>query len=130
MSREMNRGPLRFSPQAMHALRSAPWPGNIRQLQNEVKRLVICAPGPEIEIEDLAPEIAGEPLPELADSSDSDRVLDDAMGDYEKRLLLEALSSHGNNQVQTAKALGLSRQGLIKKMKRYGISGPSRDAGE
>jgi DNA-binding NtrC family response regulator len=126
--REISREPLRFSPQAVQALRSAPWPGNVRQLQNEVKRLAICAPGPAIEFEDLAPEIAGE-APKPATPGDSDRALDEAVGGYEKKLLIEALSAHGNNQVQTAKALGLSRQGLIKKMKRYGIPGPSRDFG-
>jgi DNA-binding NtrC family response regulator len=55
MCGEMNRAPLRFSPQAIEALRSAPWPGNIRQLQNEIKRLAICVAGPVIELEDLAP---------------------------------------------------------------------------
>jgi DNA-binding NtrC family response regulator len=130
MCREMKREPLRFSAQAMHALRSAPWPGNIRQLQNEIKRLAICALGPVIEIEDLAPEIGGEALSAPPPAVDSERVLDDAVGDYEKRFLMEALRNHGNNQVQTAKALGLSRQGLIKKMKRFGIAGPSKDSGE
>jgi Nif-specific regulatory protein len=130
MCREMKREPLRFSPHVIHALRTAPWPGNIRQLQNEIKRLAICAPGPVIEIEDLAPEIAGEAFSEPAAPGDSERALDAAVGDYEKRFLLEALRAHGNNQVQTAKALGLSRQGLIKKMKRFGIAGPSREAGD
>jgi len=130
LCREMKREPLRFSAQAMQALRKAPWPGNIRQLQNEIKRLAICAPGPVIEIEDLAPEIGGDAPSEPLSSNDSDRALDEAVGDYEKRCLQEALHAHGNNQVRTAKALGLSRQGLIKKMKRFGIAGPSKDSSE
>jgi two-component system NtrC family response regulator len=74
-------------------------------------------------------EISGEePSAPLA-SNDSDRVLDQAVGEYEKRLLLEALRAHNNNQVQTARALGISRQGLIKKMKRFGIAGPTNAGG-
>jgi Nif-specific regulatory protein len=130
MCREMKREPLRFSAQAMHALRGAPWPGNVRQLQNEIKRLAICVPGPVIESEDLAPETGGAALSEPPSSPGSSRALDEAVGDFEKRLLLDALRAHGNNQVQTAKTLGLSRQGLIKKMKRFGIAGPSKDAAE
>jgi Nif-specific regulatory protein len=130
MCREMNREPLRLSPQAMRALRGAPWPGNIRQLQNEIKRLAICASGPVIEVADLAPEIAGDRSSQPPPLNDSDRPLDNAVGDYEKRFLIDALRSHGNNQVQTAKALGLSRQGLIKKMKRFGIAGTLKDSDE
>jgi transcriptional regulator with PAS, ATPase and Fis domain len=47
--------------------------------------------------------------------------LKDAVTALEKRMILEALRDSNNNQQRAAKALGLSRQGLIKKMKRYGI---------
>ena len=47
--------------------------------------------------------------------------MDRAMDVHEKQIVIEALKNHNGNQVRTAKALGLSRQGLIKKMKRLGI---------
>ena len=53
---------------------------------------------------------------------DAGRPLDAALADYEKKLIIAALGENGNNQVRTAEALGLSRQGLIKKMKRLGVS--------
>ena len=128
---EMKKPSMTFSPQAMASLTAAPWPGNIRQLQNEVKRLVICAAENVISAADLSERIRGavshgdigascNPGDETTVASKS--PLDSAMEAYEKRLLFDALQRHGGNQVHTAKALGLSRQGLIKKMKRHGIS--------
>ncbi len=96
-----------------------------------VKRLVICAAENVISAADLSERIRGavshgdigascNPGDETTVASKS--PLDSAMEAYEKRLLFDALQRHGGNQVHTAKALGLSRQGLIKKMKRHGIS--------
>ncbi len=53
--------------------------------------------------------------------SKSTRSLSEAVTDLERRLILEALQLCGQNQQQAARVLGLSRQGLIKKMNRYGI---------
>ena len=114
---EFNKPDMKFSPEALAALAAAPWPGNIRQLQNEVKRLVICAAEDVISVDDLREEIraqAGEP-------SEDRSTIDRAMDTHERQIVVDALKTHGGNQVHTAKALGLSRQGLIKKMKRIGI---------
>ena len=50
--------PLRFSPAAEECIKRFPWPGNVRQLQNEVQRLAALADGPEIQPADLSPDIA------------------------------------------------------------------------
>ena len=132
--REMNKPAMTFSPDAIASLMAAPWPGNIRQLQNEVKRAAICAAENAISAADLSERIRGPGAAGPPSASESpgasgdeaactsDSPLDNAMDAYEKRLLFDALRQHGGNQVQTAKSLGLSRQGLIKKMKRHGIS--------
>ena len=116
----LRRPDLAFAPDALAALRAAPWPGNVRQLQNEVKRAAICAPGTVIRREDLS---VGAPAgdDDGAPSGDSG-PLDTALADYERRLLVEALRAHDGNQARTATTLGVSRQGLIKKMKRLGIA--------
>ena len=54
------------------------------------------------------------------------RTLKERIGRIEKRLLEEALAERGGNQTRTAEDLGLTRQGLIKKMERYGIKGRGR----
>jgi DNA-binding protein Fis len=51
----------------------------------------------------------------------STQALKEAVAELEKRMIVEALQSCQQNQLQAAKLLGLSRQGLIKKLKRYGI---------
>jgi Nif-specific regulatory protein len=113
---ELSRG-------AMRRLMEADWPGNARQLQNEIKSLVACARNRVIGEEDLANGIAPEiraieptPVPPQAAS------LKHAVEDLERRMIAEMLRATGNNQQKTAKALGLSRQGLINKLKRYRLS--------
>ena len=117
--KEFNKPGMNFSPEALAVLGSAPWPGNIRQLQNEVKRLVICAAEDAISVDDLRDEMrvhAGNTDGEAV--TDERSTMDRAMDTHERQILIDALKSHNGNQVQTAKTLGLSRQGLIKKMKR------------
>jgi len=105
-------------------LTHAPWPGNVRQLRNEVTRLAACARGSTIEVEDLwegipAPEAeAAVPVPAPGTTPQS---LKKAIEDLERRMIGEALASTKNNQQQAAKMLGLSRQGLINKLKRYSL---------
>jgi DNA-binding NtrC family response regulator len=104
-------------------LAGAAWPGNIRQLRNEVMRLAACARQSVITEDDLW-EGLPTPSPEQAPSKPV-RVqsLKKAVADLEKGMIVEALQGTRNNQQQAARLLGLSRQGLINKMKRYAIAG-------
>ncbi len=72
-----------------------------------------------VRMPDLSPRIREESQAES--SSGGPRKLPDAVADLESTLIAEALSASGNNQVQAAEILGISRQGLINKMKRYDI---------
>jgi Nif-specific regulatory protein len=116
---------LEYSPGVLRHLRMAEWPGNVRQLQNEIKRLVACVRGRVIAEDDLSegfvqvPEGVSGPGPRKAAS------LKDAIEDLERQLIAEALRSTGNNQQQAAKALGLSRQGLVNKVRRYHLGSPA-----
>jgi len=113
---------LEFSTEVMHRLAAAPWPGNVRQLRNEVMRLAALARQDLITEEDLwegTPSPRYEPAPAKPAKPQS---LKAAVGQLEKQMILEALQGTRNNQQQAAKSLGLSRQGLINKMKRYAIS--------
>ncbi len=119
--REMDKEPKRLSPKALRYLMSYSWPGNVRELENNIKRIVILTPRRVITEEDLPEDIrsAIERTPILTTHSLKEKV-----AELEKRLISEALRVCHQNQLQAAKALGLSRQGLIKKMKRYGIRIP------
>ena len=118
---ETSRPPMEFSPEVVHRLTVAPWPGNIRQLRNEVIRLAAIARQNLITEEDLW---EGVPTPryDQAAKPAKPQSLKSAVGQLERQMILEALQKTRNNQQQAARTLGLSRQGLINKMKRYTIS--------
>ncbi len=118
---------LHLSPGVLRRLTAADWPGNVRQLQNEIKRLAVCASGSTIGEEDLSEGMppAREPVvePERRKANPCrPTTLKAAVEDLEREMIVETLRATGNSQHQTAKALGLSRQGLLNKLKRYRLS--------
>jgi Nif-specific regulatory protein len=119
--RETGRSAMEFAPEVMRKLAGSPWPGNVRQLRNEVMRLAACARQHLIEEEDLwegVPSTTREPAPAPPIKLQS---LKKAVAEMEQRMIAEALQETRSNQQQAAKLLGLSRQGLINKMKRYAM---------
>jgi len=119
---ELGKPVAGFSQQAMELLMSYDFPGNVRELENEVQRLVIqCDPGGYVMAEHLSPRIRK--IEGLLDKIRAPRgTLKDMIEHIEKWLLIEALREHGNNKSATAKTLGITREGLHKKLKGYGIS--------
>jgi Nif-specific regulatory protein len=108
---------LEFSAGVLRQMSQAEWPGNVRQLQNEIKRLVACARGRTITEEDL---LEGIPVkPRAVAAAPSGESLKNAVENLEREMIASVLRSTGNNQQKAAKTLGLSRQGLINKIKRY-----------
>jgi Nif-specific regulatory protein len=115
--KESGRPMMRFSPGVIRHLVTRDWPGNVRQLRNEVMRLSACSSGDLIVEDDL-----WETLPPSRHDSPSPvprSKLKDAIEDLERRMISQALAETRSNQLQAARRLGLSRQGLINKMKRY-----------
>ncbi len=110
-----------FSQQALELMVGYNWPGNVRELQNEVQRLVIqLEPGAFATPELLSPRIRQvEGLVTRAGTTKG--TLKEMMDSVEKFFLLEALREHGNNKTNAAKALGITREGLHKKLRQFGI---------
>jgi Nif-specific regulatory protein len=110
-----------FTQDALDAMSSYNWPGNIRELENEVQRLVIQAePGHWIEITDLSPrlrKIEGT----VTRIAPKQGTLKEMMEQVERWLLTEALREHGNNKTKTAATLGITREGLHKKLAKFGV---------
>ena len=119
--RETAREPMEFAAGVLRKLATAPWPGNVRQLRNEVMRLAACARGTVVEEEDLWEGIPAAEAARPADKPAKLQSLKKAVEDLERRMIGDALASTKNNQQQAAKILGLSRQGLINKLKRYSL---------
>ena len=116
---ENKRPPRRIARAALHKLVGYRWPGNVRELENEIVRAASLG-GDVIAVEDLSPQVAaGEP--EAALESPDDLTLKHRVERLERTLLREALHRAAGNQTQAARLLGLSRFGLQKKLRRYGI---------
>ena len=113
--------PAALTRAALARLTAYPWPGNVRELENELARAQALG-GERIEVSDLSPHIASAP-PASAPRTDDSLELKPQVEELERALVEEALRRTGGNQTAAAKLLGLSRYGLQKKLKRYGISG-------
>ena len=120
--KEMGRPAMEFSPAILRKLANSPWPGNVRQLRNEVMRLAACAQGDMISEDDLFEEDFGAGPEPARTAGAKPQSLKKAIADLERQMIQEALTATRNNQQQTARILGLSRQGLINKLKRYAIT--------
>jgi DNA-binding NtrC family response regulator len=96
------------------ALLACSWPGNVRQLENEMSRLVTLSAGSPLRPELLSPGVLhGTPRP-IA-------LLRQARAEFDRQYLRGALERHAGNRTRTAAALGLSRQGLSLLLSRHGL---------
>ncbi|WP_235840069.1 sigma-54-dependent Fis family transcriptional regulator [Derxia lacustris] len=120
-----------FAPEAMACLLTYGWPGNIRELRNEIYRAVALCDDLVIPADALSPKLLrGQAVNEMngsaRDGSDGMRVpeagtLVERLGAIEVAILKEALLQHRWNKTRAAKALGLSRVGLKQKLVRFGL---------
>lgn len=112
-----------ISEEAMKILEQYDWPGNVRQLENEIERAVTFVENNAfIKSSDLSDEVRRyidnqKTISLLAGKKN----LKDAMEELERAMILGAMESSDWNQTQAAKILGVSRQGLIQKLKRYNL---------
>lgn len=122
--RETGNTALEFAPDVLRRLVSSPWPGNVRQLRNEVMRMAACSRGSIITEDDLFEGLPATGRQELRAAAPAKaQSLKKAVEELERSMIRQALEETRNNQQQAARRLGLSRQGLINKMKRYAIAG-------
>jgi DNA-binding NtrC family response regulator len=105
----------------LHALKKYRWPGNIRELKNQVQRSVLFSENGELTIPDLSPAILKAQYEDDADSGENASSLADRVAHSEREILEDALRANGYKRTATAEALGISRVGLYKKMRKYGM---------
>jgi DNA-binding NtrC family response regulator len=123
---------IRIDDDALALLASQPWPGNVRQLQNFVERLVVLADGDAIRRVDVDRELSRVPaIPPRGDTSvtsdassrtSSDLSLDTQRKETEREALVKALSHAGNNRTRAARLLDVSRRTLYNKLKEHGLA--------
>src|ERR1041384_2718543 len=103
-----------FSPEAADQVRNYEWPGNVRQLQNEIQRAVLMVEGYVVESRDLSISTA------VATTQMSDEKLT-LMEAMERNAIVQMLKDTRGNKLETAKRLGIGRQTLYNKIKAYAI---------
>ena len=126
--RKLGRSPQSLSPGALEVVQDNPWPGNIRELENVIERAVTLSSSPVISAEEFRTIFTlghTRPRPAAAQAS--------APGDLqgaERETIIRALRESDGNQTRAAEALGMGRNTLWRKIKKYGIesrktNGPS-----
>jgi DNA-binding NtrC family response regulator len=99
------------------------WPGNVRELENAILRALALAPGPAIGEEHFELLAEEKPPPELeALQGTGDEHLSDTLARVEAWLIRAALDRNAGHRTETARRLGLTREGLYKKMKRFNVA--------
>ena len=114
----------RLAPDAIDLLHVHAWPGNVRELENEMQRaLALVEPGETIAARHLSERLqqALRPVTESGIDPRAD-TLQRQVARLEAWLIRRALEAHGDRRAATARTLGITREGLYKKMKRYGIA--------
>jgi DNA-binding NtrC family response regulator len=112
---QANRVITGFTPAAIDRLTTFAWPGNVRQLQNEIQRAALLCEGSTVDAPDLsfnAAKAAGE------ETTDTNFTL---LEGVERNAIIQMLKETGGNKLETAKRLGIGRQTLYNKIKAYGI---------
>jgi hydrogenase-4 transcriptional activator len=134
-SAKFGRKDIQITPQAVDLLMVSDWPGNVRQLCNEIQRTVARAEdGTIITPEQLSPELKRTSSPTTptgtaatiatlpSSMQSTGGTLADALAEVERRMISDALRRHGGNISRAARELGLTRRGLYLKLERHDLS--------
>ncbi len=124
--RKQGREIMQVETPVYEGLLGYPWPGNVRELQNLAERLAVLIEGERITTGDL-PEGIGRPEPVSERLVEGLATSGVPLAEIEKELLAVALEHNEWNQSRTARALGITRNTLIYRMRKYGLRRPSRE---
>jgi Nif-specific regulatory protein len=119
-----NRPGCYLSRDALHRLEAHHWPGNIRELENEIQRaLVLAEPGEALEPSHFSDRLGGiiDTVQEATRELRAGETLRETLERIEAWLIRRSLEANQQRRTQTAKKLGITREGLHKKMKRLNI---------
>lgn len=134
-SAKFGRRDVQITPPAIDLLMVSDWPGNVRQLCNEIQRIVARAEdGAVLTPEQLSPELTQMSAPRspagsitqigsISPATNMENVtLADALGEVERRMIADAMRRHSGNISRAARELGLTRRGLYLKLERHALS--------
>jgi len=126
--------PRRIGDDAMAILQSHDWPGNVRQLRNNVERLLILSEGdPKTPIRvDMLPDEIANPVPLSPEGGSTEQLMSlplrDAREIFEREYLMAQINRFGGNISRTAEFVGMERSALHRKLRGLGVSSGERSA--
>ncbi len=120
---QYNRKVRGFTRNTIRLMEEYSWPGNVRQLKNEIERISALCQNQWIQPQDFSREIQDHSRTRTATENDT-------LQEIEHRVILQRLSEFGWNIVHTAKSLGLTRHGLYNKMRMYNIKRTRTKSGD
>ncbi|UFH47440.1 sigma-54 dependent transcriptional regulator [Flavobacterium galactosidilyticum] len=112
-NQELNKNVIGFSPEVMIIFQNYKWPGNLRELQNCIKRATLLTKGDFVEKDALPAEFF---------QNAEDLTVEFSLSENEKETILEALNKTNNNKTEAAKLLKINRKTLYNKLKLYDIN--------
>lgn len=115
---EMKRPKMTISNEALHILESYSWPGNVRQLENMVERIVALSEDERIMLSDIPANIRDEVLTTVSEQGVD---LVKTVNEIERKMICDALALAKGVKAKAASMLGLNRTTLVEKMRRLGI---------
>jgi two-component system nitrogen regulation response regulator GlnG len=127
--------PKTLAPEVLERLTRFDWPGNVRQLVNICRRLTVVAPGREIRLSDLPPEVGGAEAArregswpevlarwaELRLDAGGEPLLEEAQPEFERTLIRVAMKRSGGHRQEAARLLGWGRNTLSRKIRELGL---------
>jgi two-component system, NtrC family, response regulator AtoC len=124
-----NRGELELAPQAVALLERQPWPGNVRQLQNFIERLVVMTDADRLTVSDVERKLARQsPIGSLADGPRTARDGDTPSGtlrasrrEADRQAIITALERSRHNKSVAARLLNISRRTLYNQLEYHGL---------
>ena len=123
-----------INDEALACMQAYYWPGNVREMQNEIHHMLIMCDGPELTADLLSPRILRaapqEDESDLEQLAEFDGTLKERIESLEMRILRESLIRHRWNKSRAARELGLSRVGLRSKLERYELEKVESISGE
>lgn len=133
---EQHNTQLTLSPEVLHWFNHTDWPGNVRELKNTLESAAAISLGQQITLQELA-LIRSDLMQEealnpgssfsssngdaFAQNADLSKPLEEQVSALEIRLIQAAMAANDNNKTRSAQQLGITRQGLINKINRYGL---------
>jgi two-component system response regulator HydG len=115
-NQQLNKDIIGFSPEVVAIFQKYNWPGNLRELQNCVKRATLLTRGDFIESEVLPAEFF-----QIQKQNSTDNSVSFSLSENEKETIIHALSKTQNNKSEAAKLLKITRKTLYNKLKQYNI---------